>query len=245
MITSKDNDIYKQLCKLFSKKGRDKSGLYVLEGAKFVNDASEMGITAEMVVLTQSNADKIYRTKKTVIMDKRLIDRLSDTVSPQGVIGVYRKNSYQAEEFVCMNRILCLDGVQNSENVGALIRCAVCAGYEGVLLINACADYYSPKAVRACVGSIMKIKILNTDIQMLTRLKSEGFKVIGADVNGSETACLDYTKQVLIIGSEANGISIEAEKLCDEFVRIPIYGKCESLNAAVAGGILMYKSVGY
>ena len=74
---------------------------------------------------------------------------------------------------------------------------------------------------------------------------SEGFKVIGADVNGSETACLDYTKQVLIIGSEANGISIEAEKLCDELVRIPIYGKCESLNAAVAGGILMYKSVGY
>jgi TrmH family RNA methyltransferase len=245
MITSKDNQYVKLIKELSQKKKRDESGLYFLEGRKFISDLSDAGHTAELLAVTEQQSGCGIRAKETIVVSDAVMQSLSDTKTPQGMIGVYKKNLWPLDEFYDEKYLLYLDGVQDADNIGALIRTAVCAGFGGVLLGGGCADCYAPKAVRASAGAAARMKIRNSAPGELDLLSARGFRIAGAHLAGSEDRIPDAEKTVLVIGSEGGGISPDVYMKCDMYVRIPIYRACESLNAAVAGGLLMYKIIGF
>ncbi|MBE6038248.1 MAG: RNA methyltransferase [Anaerofustis stercorihominis] len=243
IISSKSNNLIKKIKSLELKKNRNKLGLFILEGKKFVDDAIHSGFVCENIILSEKVyfSDEDYPNITVVTED--VFSHLSDTKTPQGILGVFRIPEYDTS-YDKMKKILFLDGVQQSENVGALIRSAVCCGYEGVIITNKCADPFSQKAVRSSAGAVLRIGVFKGEADLLNELKNAGFTVIGSSLAGSAQN-IDFPKTVLIVGSEGNGMSDEAEEACDVLVKIPILGDCESLNAAVAGGILMYKTIGY
>lgn len=245
MITSKNNQFVKLIKELSQKKKRDESGLYLLEGKKFIADLSDAGETAEMLAVTAQYENCGIRAKEIMVVGDDIMKAISDTKTPQGMIGVYRKHVCDIADFLVEKYVLYLDGIQDSENIGALIRTAVCAGYGGVLLGSGCADCYAPKALRASAGTIARMKVKLSCPDELDKLAEENYCLIGADLGGSAHENLCAQKSVLIIGSEGGGMCSQVAAKCHRLVKIPIYGNCESLNASVAGGLLMYKIIGY
>ncbi len=243
IISSKTNPLIKKIKSLELKKNRNKLGLFIIEGKKFVDDALKSGFECENIIIDEKSDVNEGDYEKVTLVSREVFSALSDTKTPQGILGVFRIPEYDAD-YSSMKRILFLDGVQQSENVGALIRSAVCCGYDAVLLTDKCADAFSQKAVRSSAGAALRIGIHKASAKDLSVLKDMGFSVIGSSLKG-EPISLDFEKTVLIVGSEGQGMSREAEENCTVLVKIPIIGDCESLNAAVAGGILMYKTIGY
>ena len=245
MITSKSNSTVKLIKKLHTRKGRKETGLFFVEGNKHVDDALSSFNRPIYIVQTQQNYDTHFIDHSALIVTDEIFKYLSVTKTPQGIIAVFEIPRYNLTDIVSCNRILFLDQVQNSDNVGALIRTAVCAGFDAVMLNEGCADPYTPRAVRSSAGAVLTSTVLKTKVDTIKILKSEQFQFIGTHLNGIESVDIIKNKVVLVVGNEGNGISDDVAGLCDILIKIPIYGNCESLNAAVAGSILMYKIIGY
>ncbi len=243
IISSKTNPLVKKIKSLELKKNRNKLGLFIVEGKKFVDDAILSGFECENIIIDEKSDINENDYEKVTLLSREVFSYLSDTKTPQGILGVFRMPEYN-RDFSSMKRILFLDGVQQSENVGALIRSAVCCGYDAVLCTDKCADAFSQKAVRSSAGAALRIGIHKATADDLATLRNMGFAVIGSSLKG-DSSPISYEKTVLIVGSEGQGMSKESEENCTVLVKIPIIGDCESLNAAVAGGILMYKTIGY
>ena len=142
--------------------------------------------------------------------------------------------------------LLFLEGLQDPGNLGTIIRTAEAAGIDAVYMLRGCADIYNPKAVRSTMGSIFRVKFAcGCGLEIIGGLKERGFEIAATELSGSvdlfEYARGSRDKKIAaVIGSEARGVSKEALALSDVRVRIPMDGKVESLNAAVAAGVLMY-----
>lgn len=245
MITSKTNSIIKKTASLKLKKNRDQTGTFIIEGDKFIRDAINQGFKYEYILVGENMAQRYKDVKDKFTVSDDIVKLISGTKTPQGVVGVFYKPVYKTEEILRCERVLFLEGVQSGENAGALIRSAVCAGFDAVVANENTADLFSEKAVRSSAASILNILSFRTDDAILDALKHDGFEIIGSSVSGEEDFRKPEGKFVLIISNEGGGISPEVAGKCARLVRIPVYGKCDSLNAAVAGGILMYKSIGY
>lgn len=247
IIRSRSNPLVKRIRALHEAKGRREAGEFLLEGERFVRDAIISGFHCRMLVAVPKLAEAFAEFSDVVPVSDEVFAALSDTRTPQGILGIFALPEEKPDALSAASRILCLEGVQQSDNVGALLRSAVCCGYELALLLGSCADPYSPKSVRASAGAVLRINILRGTPDDLAKLRESGAEIIGAHLSGSEQA--DYLSElsrfVLIIGSEGRGMSEGSAALCTKLVRIPLLGDCESLNAAVAGGILMYKTIGY
>jgi len=240
MITSRSNALVKTISQLRHRKGRNESGVYIVEGAKFVKDALRRQSPYALLVTPDMSGD--FPTGALVHPD--IMSYISDVKTPQGVIALFELPDVTSTDLTGEERILYLNGVQSADNVGALARTAVCAGFTGILTDFDTADLFSPKAVRASATAVMTLKVSREGIDALHRLKGMGYRIIGADVGGEEGFSKQEGRFVLAIGSEGRGLSRDVIELCSERVRLPILGDCESLNAAVAGGILMYKAAG-
>ena len=242
-INSKTNANIKFIRSLQQKKYRDLHDCFVVEGERFVFDAIKNGHKPKFIVATEKIDDI---NQQIYIVSNEIFSYISDTKSPQGILGVFNKKEYEFEE-IDYKRLLYLDRVQNSDNVGAIIRSAVCAGYEGVILSDGCADIYSNKAVRSSAGAVLSIKhYYDKDNVIIDELKGRGYKIIGTHLMGSEEADVSsYDKTVIILGNEGSGMNDELTKKCDVLYKIKINGNCESLNVACAATLMLYKSIGY
>ncbi len=236
IITSSDNRLIKRLNKLKQKKYREIEREFYIEGYKNVLDTySAAKSSVKEIILSESAAEKYGGAfdKITVISDI-LFSKISDTDCAQGVISINR-----APEF-CVpknKRIIYLDRVRDPGNVGTVIRTACAAGY-GVILDN-CADVLSPKVTRSSMSAILKCEI-GLDIPV-DELKNGGYELISADMGGENVFSADKPsgKYCIVIGNEADGISELIKSKSDRILSIPQQGM-ESLNAAVAAGIMMY-----
>lgn len=245
MITSRSNEKVKFACSLREKKNRDQTGLFLIENDKLVKEAIDNNLKIKYLFYTE-NKNKYALYDNSFEVRKDVFEKLSDTKTPQGIIGIFEKPRYNEEILSTDKRILYLDKVQNSDNVGALIRSSDAGGFDKVILNEGCADPFSDKAVRSSAGSVFNIPIItDKNLSKLERLNKSGYKIIAGDLNGSEEFNFDNERCVLVIGNEGNGISENVKKLCTDFVKIPVYGKAQSLNASVSGGILIYKIIGY
>ncbi len=253
-IGSKDNPIYKKTRKLLKRKYRDEYGLYLLEGIKPLLDAVSLGIEIEEIFVCDGNFD-ISVPDDTgydlTILDRELFNALTDTEHSQGVIAVVKKTNSSMDvlgEIRLKNggNLVVIDRLQDPGNVGTVIRTAEAAGYCGVITVPGCADVYSPKVVRAAAGSLFRMPVIegiNHD-SVISELKKHGFKIVAASLDG-DTLYRDADiseSTALVIGNEGQGIGKEFMKAADLKIRIPMMGSIESLNAAVAAGILMYQS---
>lgn len=248
-ITAIANSKCKYIRSLSQKKTRMEHGEYTVEGIKSVSDAlrSDRSVSAIYVSKSFYSNVKFNYPKGTAlyVVSDGIFDRICDTKAPQGILAVIKIDSDNVFVPNPSKAYIYCDGISDPGNLGTIIRTADAAGMGGVLLSEGCADLYSPKTVRASMGSFFNVNIFtNQTAKMLAEYKKLGFELIGGALCGAiDYRDADFSKPVIIIvGNEANGISEEVLRMCTK-VKIPILGKAESLNAAVASAILMYEAV--
>lgn len=250
VITSSSNNKCKYVKALSQKKSRQKYGEYTIEGIKSVSDALKSDRTVTAIYVSFSffeNEDFDYPSNIPLYKAAdEVFAKMSDTKAPQGILAVIKmeRDKTFAPDF-SESYIYC-DCINDPGNLGTIIRTADAAGLAAVLLSPDCADLYSPKTVRASMGSFFNINVVtNVSYDMLKEYKEMGFSLFGGALS---TDAIDYREadfkkpSIIIVGNEANGISEEVLKLC-RCVKIPILGKAESLNAGVAASVLMYELV--
>ncbi len=247
-IKSTSNNKFKYLKSLLTKKARIKNREYTVEGIKSVYDA----INSQKEVSTIAVSEYFYHNCEfeypkgvdIIVVDTPMFEQLCDTITPQGIIAVIKMDATDDFKYKSNGEYVYCDNIQDPGNLGTIIRTAEAAGLDAVLLSPGCVDMYSPKVVRASMGSYFNIDIISdVDISVLSDMKQNGVKIIGGAL-GEHTLdyrIADYKSPIVVaVGNEANGISDNVLKLCD-CVKIPICGKAESLNASVAAGILIYE----
>ena len=237
MITSRQNALVKEIRALKDKKVRDESGLFVIEGAKTVKEAFDCGVSVKNVVCTEKGlALTGFSASAVTLVTEDVFKCMSDEVTPQGVIATAYKPVFPL--LSPEGDSILLDGVSDPKNVGAIVRTAAAAGYKDVYLVNA-ADPFSPKAVRASMSGIYKVRTHPCTVY-------EAFSVIDAelivaDMCGENAFTFKSSgKFCLVIGNEGNGVSQAVKTAAKTAVSIPMQNGTESLNAAVSAGILMY-----
>lgn len=142
-------------------------------------------------------------------------------------------------------RHIALEGVQDPGNVGTIMRTARAMGYDSVILLDGCADLYSPKTVRATMGAIFRQRAIEADFDYLIQMKKSGITLMGAALakDSMDIRNVKFENFAVCIGSEGKGLSQTLLELCDKRIIIPMMQECESLNAAMAAGIIMWESV--
>lgn len=248
VITSRENSIYKQTLKLLRKKSRDDTGLYLLEGTKPLKDALETGLMIEKIFACSGKEPEDWIPEDRLIgLERHLFEGLSDTVTSQGVIAVVRKPAMDRDRFceAAAGNIILLDRLQDPGNVGTIIRTAEAAGFSGILALRGTADLYGPKVVRSAAGSLMRMPVL-TDVSFEDAVfiaRAQGRKLVVTALEGAVNCFEEVmpSPAALVIGNEGRGVSDELLAAADLRVKIPMDGQIESLNAAVAAGVLMYR----
>jgi len=255
-ITSVQNKYIKQINLLKTKKERDKTKLFVVEGEKLIEEIP-LDWETEYIVLSTSYFssinnkkpfDKFPKSKIFTITDE-LFKKISDTVTPQGILAVCRQKAFNQESLFKKETplFLLLEKVCDPGNMGTLIRTSDAAGIDGVFLSKGCVDLYNSKVIRATMGSVFHLPIIeNCDFDSLTDLlKKNNINIFAAHLKGSKLPYeTDLTKSCgILIGNEANGLSPDISKKATTLVKIPMPGKAESINASIAGSIFIYEAV--
>ncbi len=237
-IQSESNRIIKEINSLRLKKNRDKLGLFILEGERLVNEAEGH---IEYILASESYSGGMAAD---YTVSDRLYDKISDTVSPQGIMAVCRIEEQEFTQKKDASFYILLENIQDPGNMGTIIRTADAAGADGIFLSKGCVDIYNPKTVRSTMGSLFHLPIYrNTDLTEL--VQRIDVTTVAAYLKGDRTPYdIDMTKGIaIIIGNEANGISDDLSKKADCLVKIPMPGKAESINASAAAAIMIYEAV--
>lgn len=255
-IESPNNKKFKLFKSLSLKKNRDKSGLYTAEGKRVVSEALEYARDrVEFIVVSSLFAKENKILVKSIddmgipvyTVKDNLFNQASNTVTPQGIAAVMKMCEATQTDVSSMSRALILDGVSEPGNLGTIIRTAEAAGIDMVYMLKGCVDIYNPKVVRSTMGSLFRVPfVCDCKAEVVSELKENGFKIAASslgesiDVYEFANALEKNSKRAVVIGNEAFGVSQEVLNLADVRVHIPMQGQVESLNAAVAAGILMY-----
>ena len=248
IIKSTKNPLIKDLKRLNNAKERNETGRFLVEGIKCIREALADKNWCEMILIEETN-QAVYEeiaakfTGEIIRVSEAALAAVSAVKTPQPVIAVCNREYLKKTHKHGM--IVVLDGISDPGNMGAIIRTADAVNAAAVYTINHCADFLSPKVVRASMGSIFHIPVIESVLADITALKAGGYHVFGADIKGTTEFIIEEEKICLVIGSEAHGISETMDGVIDKRIKIPIFGKAESLNAAVAASVLMYKLVGY
>ena len=218
---------------------RYKTSLFVAEGQRIVEDAVAAN-AVEYIFVSQNYDGTVYDLPTYRVSDKMFKD-LSDTETTQGILAVCRMGVYNIEEITC-DTLLVSDGVSDPGNLGTLIRTAECSGVGGVVLLKGTVDPYSPKVVRSTMGSIFRVPLYFAQVQDIEQALKE-YSVVATVLDGSKDLYdVDFPEKVaVVVGNEAHGVSKEVADLSQIRVLIPMCGQSESLNASVAGSVVMYE----
>ena len=290
IISSKDNEIVKEIRKLKEKKYRKNK--FIVEGIKMLEEAISENASIDLIVIREgmvlinlisnilykNDADSGVKSKniidaiskiKSITVTEKVFDTLTDVVSPQGVLAVINKrengiinqatennNAFEIGDKIketenvkidtTTDYILALDGIQDPGNLGTIIRTADSANLKQIIVSKNTVDAYSPKVIRSTMGAIYRVNIIEVENLewTLKDLQKDGFKVVVTSLDTNNSIYdISYNKSIVVIGNEANGVSKEVQELANERVKIPMLGKTESLNAAVATGIMIYEYV--
>ena len=251
LITSKDNPSIKLYRKLSdSKKARKENSLFVLEGARLCFDSSTIPMI-ELLIITETAyekyCDKLSEFKNNIMkISDELGNKLSDTVNTQGVFAICKiPEKTELCDFVKPDeRYIVLNSLQDPSNIGTVIRTADALGIDGVILCKCC-DLYNPKVIRGTMGSVFRIKTIETDFEeLISELRTKNIKSFAAIVDKSAKSLIgcDFSGGcAAIIGNEGNGLSENDIALCDEKFTIMMHGSIESFNASTAATIILWE----
>lgn len=252
IITSRENSLIKLVCALQSSaKARRENGLFVIEGLRIVEDAYDNSIKFDKLIVSDTamekygehiesfaqNSDELYKIPDS------LFKKISDTTSPQGIIAIAEIPDKKSSEINKKGRYIALENLQDPSNLGAVSRTAEALGVSGIILSSSGCDPYSPKSLRASMGTLLRMPIIIFD-DFKNDLKASGLKSFACVVDSKVLPITNarFTDGcVVIIGNEANGITEETKGVSDELITIPMSGNAESLNAAVAAAISIWE----
>jgi len=253
VIRSRENPHVRRLDALLRhKKAREESGLFVLEGTRLCLDAIDAGLRPRSVLLTQQALRKnpelaslVEAAPQTIWLDESLAERVSETKTPQGVFAVLEQPPPTQVEISPQGRYLLLHMVRDPGNLGGILRTAAALGVIAVFLYG-CAELYAPKTLRASMGGVFRLPVLQTDDirRQIKTLREAGVKVFAGSLreNALPPACLgEPGGKAIIIGNEGVGLPEDVAGECTGSVAIPMQGGTQSLNAAMAAGILLWE----
>ncbi len=258
-ITSSNNPLVKEVKLLKFRKHREDRGLFFIEGTRFVEEAVKEKTRIQKLFISdelyESGAaegllsDRYNIGYEIYILAKKLFKEISDTENPQGILAVIESDYFPIGRLLSgeISFLVLLDSIQDPGNMGTIIRTADAAGVQGIIASKGCVDPYNPKVLRATMGSVFHIPVcLSADLaQTALTLKARGFKIYASHPEGSADYfdIPSWTNSAVVIGNEANGISDDVARCADLLVKIPMAGRAESLNASVAGALLMYEAL--
>ncbi len=253
IISSKDNEIIKNIRKLKEKKYRDIENSYIIEGIKLIKEAIEEKAVIKQIVMCEEFSDEeidkdtmfeIAR-QNLVYVTKNVFNAITDVKTPQGIIAVVEKKHNEDANYK-EDIIIALDDIQDPGNLGTILRTIDSANLKQIIVSKNTVDVYNPKVVRSTMGAIFRINVVEAEKlkDELENAKKHGYKVMVTSLDSKKNIYnVDYNKKVIVIGNEAKGVSKEIKEIADEKVIIPMLGKTESLNASVATSIMVYEYV--
>lgn len=256
VITSKDNETIKHIKKLKEKKYRDEYSEFIVEGIKMLEEA--INEKAEIKYIVICDDCKVQNSIPNEIMyeiakydclyvTEKVFNYITDVNTPQGMLAVIKKPDihenqidYQADNF------LLLDNLQDPGNMGTILRTLDSLNINQVIVTKQTTDIYNPKVVRSTMGAIYRIKVIIVDdlVKTIKEMKKHKIKIYVTDLKTDKSIYdVDYKKSAVVIGNESNGVSEEVKEEATIRIKIPMIGKTESLNAAVATSIIMYEAL--
>ncbi len=255
LITSKDNEIIKNIKKLKEKKYRDEKKEYIIEGIKLIEEAITENAKIKMIIVCEEclkneaiEQKLLYQIAKynCIYVNEKVFTSITDVKNPQGMLAVIEMEN--GEEVINYNDdvIFVLDGIQDPGNLGTILRTIDSAGISQVIVSKDTVDAYNPKVVRSTMGAIFRVKVIESQdiIRTMKNIKKHKYEILVTSLEATDNIYdIDYTKKMIVIGNEANGVSKAVMDIADEKIKIPMLGKTESLNAAVATSIIAYEYV--
>jgi len=236
IITSRSNERIKEAVKLKNVSYRNEYGLFLIEGFHLL----EMALAKNLVVtvFTLNEIPNLPEGVEQIVASPETLKKISSQVTPQGVVAICH---FLKPKTTLGNRVLFLDEVADPGNVGTLIRTALAFDFTSVVLSEKCASVYNDKVISASQGALFSINIVKGDGEVLTSLQKEGYQIIATSLKAvTPIDKLQVAKKlVIILGNEAHGISATTMALATDQVIIPMQ-HIDSLNVAIAGGIMMY-----
>ena len=241
IITSKANSVVKNAKKLHQKKYRKSA--YLIEGWHLFEEAVQAGVMIEKIFALESYRDQLATFPQNVWVSEDLLLDLADSQTPQGIVASVQKEEVGQADF-SQGKFLFLEDVQDPGNVGTIIRTADAAGFTGVIVSDKSADIYSLKTLRSMQGSHFHLPIYRMSSQALLKETKEAAIPVLATTLSKDS--VDYRELppienfVLVMGNEGQGISPLMAENADQLVHISMKGQAESLNVAVAAGVLIF-----
>lgn len=254
MISSTANSQIKNIIQLQKKsKERRQQGVFVIEGIKMFEESLEYGniqkayVSNHLFEELQKNKVDYFKDIPYEIVTDSVFKDISDTLTPQGILAIVKMPSYSLTDLISREEanLVLLEDIRDPGNLGTILRTAEGAGFTGIILSKESVDMYNPKVIRSTMGAIYRMPFLYVDnfLETLTYLKENGITIYAAhlqsDYYHDEVTYED--RCAIMIGNEANGLSDESSKCSSKYIKIPMSGKVESLNAAVATSVLMYE----
>jgi len=248
IITSRENKIFKLAKLLKTQKGRNEKSMFMIEGFRSVKDALAKGIKAECVIVKDGTDLSLSYDCPVYAFAPKLFSEIAETVTPQGVIAVCRMEKKTLSDIIKEEKrcVIMCESLQDPGNIGTIIRTAHAADCGGIVLTKGCCDLYNPKIVRATMSGMFSVPVVQGEesAAVIEYFKNNGYKIVAGALTESavDFYSADLSGNVLIIvGNEGNGVEKSTLSLCDSILKIPMRADAESLNAAVAGSIMMYE----
>jgi len=235
---------------LLTKKFRVKENKFIVEGKKIVQEGLQSKYPCEILIITSEFAENeksyLESFKKNIrieIVKNSDFQKLKDTVSPQGIAAVFEKiaDGKQDIQNIENRYLIYLDNISDAGNLGTIMRNCDWFGFQNILLSENCAEFFNPKTIRASMGSVFHLDVMeNLKPSDIGNLKNKGYEIFCSELTGEDLYSVSFTKNsVLIFSNEANGPSQEILELANKKITIPSYGKAESLNVASASAIIL------
>ncbi len=254
-ITSKDNETIKHIKKLKEKKYRDEYKEFIVEGLKMIEEALFEKAKIKSIIICDDCKNQgtipsnlMYEIAKLncIYVSEKVFVSITDVVNPQGIMAILEKPENNEEQINYKeNNFLILDNIQDPGNMGTILRTADSLNLKQIIVSKGSADIYNPKVVRSTMGAIFRVKVVEVEdlTKTIKEMKKHKIKVYATDLETDKSIySVDYTKTAIIIGNEANGVSEKVLNEATDKIKIPMIGKTESLNAAVATSIILYEA---
>lgn len=252
MITSTGNARVKNVIQLQTRaRARKDSRQFVAEGFRMVSEAPADRIVSIYASETFARCNSGYMSTIQVpyeMVSDNVFAQMSDTRTPQGILAVIKMAEYAIGDIIAHDNGLyvIVENLQDPGNLGTIIRMSEAAGVDGIIMSPNTVDIYNPKTIRSTMGSLYRVPFVYADdfAGTLEQMKSKGVELYAAHLEGSvEYTEPDYTKaSAFVIGNEGNGLTDAVTNICSNRIRIPMAGKVESLNAAIAASVLTFEA---
>ena len=248
VITSRENKIFKTAMLLKTSRGRNEKEMFIVEGIRSVRDA--IGKNARLFCVIERDGVKtdIEYSCPVYTFAPNLFDNIAETVTPQGVMAIVYIEKSSLSDIVAKQRncVVMCEALQDPGNIGTIIRTAHAAMAAGVVLTKGCCDLYNPKIVRSTMTGMMSLPVVQnvTAVETIEFFRKNGYKAVAGALTENANDLYEMSlegKHLIIIGNEGNGVTEETISLCDKIVKIPMEDDAESLNAAIAGAVMMYE----